>query len=341
MGPRGTAGTEPLRIPLCLRSRPRPISIINFSSGTPYADPTTTWLWYGSGNGRIFRWNIGSWGDLEGGGFQHDDGVSREADSGTANGAVTTADTTLTDTRESASWQVDEWVGYVVTCNGKTMTVTSNTTTVLTGASWSGGGNPGNGNAWTLDETTTMVWTSGRYDRGHKKAIKHWTALGFITENLSGSQTITAEYRVDGGSYVSAGTLNTSPYQQLAIDVRGYDIELRLTFNPQTSTGITSPPTVRRIVYEGREVPQELTLISMTCEAATSAQAGGVRQKDWADDMLTAVNTLSDSLKQTFRDVFKVDRNVVVLTVTEEDIKRVQGAQVPQSTINIRLLVVP
>ena len=55
---------------------------------------------------------------------------------------VTTANTTLTDT--GRAWTTDEHVGNVVTCNGKTMTVTGNTGSVLTGASWSGGGNPGN-----------------------------------------------------------------------------------------------------------------------------------------------------------------------------------------------------
>ncbi|KKK58733.1 hypothetical protein LCGC14_3041440, partial [marine sediment metagenome] len=48
-------------------------------------------------------------------------------DNGTANGAVTTTDTTLTDTREA--WPADQWIGAVVTCNGKTMTVTTNDAT--------------------------------------------------------------------------------------------------------------------------------------------------------------------------------------------------------------------
>ncbi len=317
----------------------RPLAIINFSLGTPFNSETKTWLWYGSGNGRIFRWNIGSWGDLEGGGIQHDDGASRQADSGTANAAVTSTNTTLKDTREV--WVANEWIGYIATCNAKTMLVTSNDANELTGASWSGGGNPGNGNSWTIDETTTMIWQSGRYDRGHKKAVKHWTALAFITENLSGSQTITTDYRVNGGSWVLAGTLNTGPYQQFAIDALGYDIEVRLIFHPETTAGITAPPTVRRIVYEGREVPQELTLITMTCEGDPAPQAGGVRLKDWADDMLIAINTLSESLKQTFRDPFAVNRTVVVLPATEADVHRAQGGGVPEASLNIRLLVVP
>lgn len=70
-------------------------------------------------------------------------------DSGTANAAVTTTDTTLTDTREA--WAVDQWVGALIRCNGMQMTVTSNTATTLTGAGWSLGGNPGNGFSWTVN----------------------------------------------------------------------------------------------------------------------------------------------------------------------------------------------
>lgn len=70
------------------------------------------------------------------------------ADSASGTG-VTTTDTSLTDAR--ADWRTDAWVGAVVTCNGKTMTVTSNTATVLTGSGgWSGGSNPGNGNSWSM-----------------------------------------------------------------------------------------------------------------------------------------------------------------------------------------------
>lgn len=68
---------------------------------------------------------------------------------GTANGAVTTTNTTLTDTR--LSLDTNSLIGATITCNGKTMTVTSNTADTLTGSAWSGGSNPGNGNAWSLD----------------------------------------------------------------------------------------------------------------------------------------------------------------------------------------------
>lgn len=65
------------------------------------------------------------------------------ADAGTATG--TTA-TTLTDTTQA--WTVNQWVNRIVISQGTgqaltQMTVTSNTATVLTGASWSNG-TPGN-----------------------------------------------------------------------------------------------------------------------------------------------------------------------------------------------------
>jgi hypothetical protein len=69
--------------------------------------------------------------------------------SGTADAAVTSTNTTLRDTRLALA--STDWVGGVITCNGKTMTVTSiSGTDTFVGASWSGGGNPGDGNAWSL-----------------------------------------------------------------------------------------------------------------------------------------------------------------------------------------------
>ena len=68
--------------------------------------------------------------------------------SGTADASVTTTNTKLTDTRLSLT--PSAYIGAVITCNSKTMTVTSNDATSFTGASWSGGGNPGNAHAWSL-----------------------------------------------------------------------------------------------------------------------------------------------------------------------------------------------
>jgi fibronectin type 3 domain-containing protein len=74
--------------------------------------------------------------------------------SGTANAAVTTTTTTLTDTR--LTMRVNEYVGIIITCNSKTMTVVNNTITTFIGASWSGGGTPGNGFAWSSNERVTL-----------------------------------------------------------------------------------------------------------------------------------------------------------------------------------------
>lgn len=52
----------------------------------------------------------------------------------TGGSAVTTTTTTLTDTRQH--WTTDQWKNYRVTCNGKTMVVTGNTATTLTGDRW-------------------------------------------------------------------------------------------------------------------------------------------------------------------------------------------------------------
>ena len=67
---------------------------------------------------------------------------------GTDSAAVTSTDTTLVDTR--LNLEADVLVGTTVTCNVKTMTITANTATTLTGSAWSGGGNPGNGHEWYI-----------------------------------------------------------------------------------------------------------------------------------------------------------------------------------------------
>ena len=96
---------------------------------------------------------------------------------GSANGAVTTTDTTLTDTRLALT--TNSLIGATITCNAKTMTITSNTATVLTGSAWSGGSNPGNGNAWSLDiggagvirPAIREAWAHGYSHQAHTDVI--------------------------------------------------------------------------------------------------------------------------------------------------------------------------
>jgi len=65
---------------------------------------------------------------------------------------------TLTDARQS--WTTNQYVGATVTCNTKTLTVTSNTDTVLTGTGgWSA--DPGAGNSYTI---TYPIMTAVEYE---------------------------------------------------------------------------------------------------------------------------------------------------------------------------------
>ena len=333
----------------------RPLAMINFSRATPYADANRTRLWYGGMPGRIHRWEIGSWGDLEGSGIRHEDGAVRTMMSGTANAAVTFGATSMTDTRlQPANSQLNTnmWTlgaTFTIRAGGSTGVITANDATdTFTVSSWVGG-TPANGVSWTIEETVQMIWRSGRYDRGNKKSSKHWTSLGFIAENLAagGGQTITVETSVDGGAFAgvanqSGGTLSgAGPFYRIPIDRVGHDLEIRLTFNPEVSTGIASPPTIRRIIWEGRDVPQSLVMITMVVEGDPAPQAGGVRSKDWANTVFNSINLLTQTVKQTFRDPFRSDRTVAVVPSKSLDIQQVEGESPPQSTILVRLLVVP
>lgn len=110
--------------------------------------------------------------------------------SGTADAAVTTTNTKLTDTRLALG--INAYVGVVVTCNGKTMTVTSNDATSFTGASWSGGGNPGNGFAWTISGTTVLTDS----------------ATDFITEGIIAGSTVKKTSGTTGEATVATVTLH-------------------------------------------------------------------------------------------------------------------------------------
>ena len=69
-------------------------------------------------------------------------------DSGSADAAVTTTDTTLTDTRTIF---LAAFTGSTIVCNGKTMVIISGGGgNLVEGTGWFGGGNPGNGFAWDI-----------------------------------------------------------------------------------------------------------------------------------------------------------------------------------------------
>jgi hypothetical protein len=84
--------------------------------------------------------------------------------------------------------------------------------------------------------------------------IKYWSAIKVFTEDCSvvAGQTVTVEYRTDDDSaWVSAGTIDTSPSQKLALgnyDVTGRRLQYRLTLN---TTDATKTPRVLRVLIEG------------------------------------------------------------------------------------------
>lgn len=123
-----------------------------------------------------------------------DASVRTEDVSGTANAAVTTTNTTLTDTRTPVAasrlpWRTNQWIDCVVTCNGKTMTVTSNTANTLTGVSWSGGGNPGNGFAWSLAQIALFGFVHDDTYLGDMSNTLRGPGTNALTEN-KGSATV-------------------------------------------------------------------------------------------------------------------------------------------------------
>lgn len=251
----------------------RPIAITNLAVGWPFTGPNT-WLLYGAGraDGRMFRWALGNWGDLEAGQYVHED----------------------------------------------------------------------------QELVTGISFRSGRYNRGQKRSIKHWIQLVFDGENISAADPIRVRYAVDGGSFVQAGQLESN-HQSIPIDVRGYDIEIQLdwyrnasgTYVAGTAARQTAPATIKRIIYEGREQPQQLVSISFSVEATTPIFAGAVRQKDYGSTLFNTVDALARSLKQTFRDPFKNDRTVVVLHPTAEDNYFAEGEMPPTPLLQVNLLEVP
>jgi hypothetical protein len=175
--------------------------------------------------------------------------------SGTANAAVTTNDTTLTDTRLAMT--TNYYVGATITCNGKTMTVTSNTATVFTGASWSGGGNPGNGYAWTSTGLTMPSTSSGyiNFDCGAN------VDYGLVVRNL--------------GTFVSQGATKTCTQTLLTASNGGYcttsgTAVTAVTDQAQSFTGLTGTIKITNVDYTIASVT-DATHLTLTGSAGTQS----------------------------------------------------------------------
>jgi len=82
---------------------------------------------------------------------------------------VTITATTLTDARQA--WEVNSFKDYVITCDEKTMTVTSNTATVLTGAAWAAS-DPSAGKSYACVGSTAVGVTYEIYSVLHPDRIE-------------------------------------------------------------------------------------------------------------------------------------------------------------------------
>lgn len=106
--------------------------------------------------------------------------------SGSANAAVTTTATKLIDTRQSL--MTNAYVGAVITCNGKTMTITSNDTNSFTGSSWSGGGTPGDGYTWATSAIGGSHASPPNWSETTRVLrLEFWSSLFGVDHYLTGS----------------------------------------------------------------------------------------------------------------------------------------------------------
>lgn len=296
---------------------------------------------------------------------------------GTANAAVTTDNTSLTDTR--VTWVANQWVGFIVSCNGKNMTVTSSGVQSMTGTGWSGGGNPGNGNAYQVkstrarltfvngglffDRTTyehengsggytvAVQWRSGRFSRHDARSARHWLGARFRGKNIGAAGVLGGRIRVevsyDGGAFAdppAGATYLTSTSQYVPLNSNGRDVELRLTWQLDGVSAAVmrdTPATVTQIALEGREVPAIVRRITLVVDANNTAQAGGVRLKRTAASIMDALEALIDDGNLTVVDIHKESRTVVALPAHQLSHQDCRAFGVPQGSIQLTLLEVP
>jgi hypothetical protein len=165
--------------------------------------------------------------------------------SGTADATVTTTNTTLNDTR--LAMIPNKYVGSITTCNGKTMTITANTVTEFTGASWSGGGNPGNGFAWL---TISVPNTGNKYIvqtlvRPSRKRVLFPEATGAVltpapgganTGNMTSTAMTDGNYRFNYYQWLSDSVV---AFQSYDISVQWRVPDTFLGFNITANKALT------------------------------------------------------------------------------------------------------
>jgi hypothetical protein len=138
---------------------------------------------------------------------------------------VSTTNTTLTDTRQT--WTTNGWVGRTVQSVGKTIVVTSNTATTLTGVAWSGGGNPGNGNGYLISDQGCLRvgWTIQVQDTIISQP--EWMLITQLTPGTPGNPDTIVVTRAQGGTTASAHAAGVSVQTRaVTIDIMAQNVSV-------------------------------------------------------------------------------------------------------------------
>jgi len=152
---------------------------------------------------------------------------------------VTITATTLTDARQA--WEVNSFTGYVITCDSKTMTVTSNTATVLTGASWAAS-DPSDGNSYACVGSTAVGVTYEIHsilhpdrvedciDRALRKMDYETLALPSLMADADMEASGTTPYTAGAGATLAKDTTAANVFRQaqslsITADATGGDDE--------------------------------------------------------------------------------------------------------------------
>lgn len=212
--------------------------------------------------------------------------------SGTANAAVTSNDTTLTDTRLAMT--TDAQAGNVLTCNGKTMTVVSNTATVFTGAAWSDGGNPGNGNAWTMagsDNKIDAAIITGNTVNSALAANNHGIEYGY---NKNG--VVKGNYAYGGkyGIVIKGNETYTAGYAAYNILKDQEDEGLRVK-------GVKNLPVYNNTFYlsSGRTITNGLLYITINADSGDAASTGTIAKNNIFFNQADQTNINCDAASAT------------------------------------------
>jgi hypothetical protein len=171
---------------------------------------------------------------------------------------------------------------------------------------------------------------------GAPTTTKVWKSVEVEAENLTVTRYLDIYYRIDGGSWVKAGTANVSPRFTMALEAAGAagnKIEVRADFVlPSTSM----PIILHSITLRGTERPAQIELITAVVRCAD-----GLPQCPRAGRTILAdLKALSrNSAAVILRDIIGTNRRVLVLAPVDEQETEQQGSSDPEVLATVRMVV--